>query len=674
VQLEQLQSTHVHAENLTTPAFGVPVPHLNQSVEQGTRKVAIVQPHTNVADGVVTAAVSAELLVRSDSTQESEKSTGGPLTPLPGHNSSATGPGLIDPDLSLITLDEEPVGLDECSNRTCVSGGLHMADHKSMVAFARKVNRLRYHSHCIAGSDFQTSLGPSPGTSPSSTSSSSVINARSRFMKRSMSCPDIKKPIIEDKDGKTPKLPEVSEVNSGLEDKADGASAEVEQENAPKEPEHPYEHLFQKILPSVMSPLESRTLPSPHLLLDLCLMKAANLHPPKSKSEEINVLKGHIELLHGQLLFERHRREAHAHRNRRLALKCRKTVTLEEQNNTMGQKIHNLEKEIASLKKEVTIQRNVGLVKERELLNTIEGLEGKLERHKKDISILIQDKSHLESKFSLLQEEFSILQKESDQKKADFFSLENEVKNCQKYIERNKELKTAYEARLKEILVLGELLRRYKEITTPPSECGYLVEQMEACRQTHDEEIRGLRTLLETVMSQQEASNGTISDLKKRLEKREAIIELQRKDMQEKEQEHHLQLHALETKYESIKATNNRLELEILSLQHQISLKTVNTRPTRGRITSSSPSNNGEVSPAGNSNHSDVDSAASAGGFQMSPERNMCIFGSPQFDPPSEEMKDLQAVLDKEYAGAIAAASSRRRNSSPLTHSRGDRI
>lgn len=92
----------------------------------------------------------------------------------------------------------------------------------------------------------------------------------------------------------------------------------------------------------------------------------------------------------------------------------------------------------------------------------------------------------------------------------------------------------------------------------------------------------------------------------------------------------------------------------------------------RGRIASaSSPSNNGDISPAGNSNHSDVDSAASAGGFQMSPERNMCIFGSPQFDNPPEEMKDLQAVLDKEpTAGISIFSNNRRRNSSPLTQTR----
>lgn len=128
-------------------------------------------------------------------------------------------------------------------------------------------------------------------------------------------------------------------MNGAEDDRKNEETTEISEQNneeaAPREPDHPYEHLFQKILPSVLSPLDSRTLPSPHRLLDLCLNKAADIQHSSSKNDEINVLKGHIELLHGQLLFERHRREAHALRNRRLAGKCRKTVTLEEQNNTM---------------------------------------------------------------------------------------------------------------------------------------------------------------------------------------------------------------------------------------------------------------------------------------------------------------------------------------------------
>lgn len=196
-QLQQQQAETVSSQ-LPQSVAGGNQPH------EVPRKIAVVAPHT-VSN---TDATSAHM---DSSHDTSDKYTGngggGPLTPVSGVPS--TGPGLIDPGLSLITLDEEPSGIADCSTTTCSTGGLHMADHKSMVAFARKVNRrLRYHSHCIAGSDFNTSLGPSPGTSPSSTSSTSgALSARARFMKRSLSCPDIKKPTADEKEGLAKRMP-----------------------------------------------------------------------------------------------------------------------------------------------------------------------------------------------------------------------------------------------------------------------------------------------------------------------------------------------------------------------------------------------------------------------------------------------------------------------------------
>lgn len=102
-----------------------------------------------------------------------------------------------------------------------------------------------------------------------------------------------------------------------------------------EQPEQCYEALFQQILPTVLPSKDSRTLDSPHYLLDICLTRAASLHNATKKSDENTLLKGQIALLHAQLLFERHRREAHALRNRRLAGKCREMQTIEEKNNSM---------------------------------------------------------------------------------------------------------------------------------------------------------------------------------------------------------------------------------------------------------------------------------------------------------------------------------------------------
>ncbi len=126
-------------------------------------------------------------------------------------------------------------------------------------------------------------------------------------------------------DSKTPTpTNQADSTQSGVE-KCEGESAQ-----------QPYEHLFQHILPTVLSPpVDSRTLPSPHVLLDLCLIKSTSLHNASRKLDEISTLRNQGALLHGQLLFERHRREAHALRNRRLAGKCREMMTMEEKNISM---------------------------------------------------------------------------------------------------------------------------------------------------------------------------------------------------------------------------------------------------------------------------------------------------------------------------------------------------
>lgn len=51
--------------------------------------------------------------------------------------------------------------------------------------------------------------------------------------------------------------------------------------------------------------------------------------------DEIDILRGQNQLLHYQLLFERHMREVHAQRNRRLLGKCKAAKDLEEQYSAM---------------------------------------------------------------------------------------------------------------------------------------------------------------------------------------------------------------------------------------------------------------------------------------------------------------------------------------------------
>lgn len=57
--------------------------------------------------------------------------------------------------------------------------------------------------------------------------------------------------------------------------------------------------------------------------------------PVSVASDELGMLRSQLLLLHNQLLYERHKREQHALRNRRLFGRIVNTTALEEQNNSM---------------------------------------------------------------------------------------------------------------------------------------------------------------------------------------------------------------------------------------------------------------------------------------------------------------------------------------------------
>jgi hypothetical protein len=170
------------------------------------------------------------------------------------------------------------------------------------------------------------------------------------------------------------------------------------------------------------------------------------------------------------------------------------------------------------------------------------------------------------------------------------------------------------------------------------------IEDVDDLKMTYEEELRSLRNSLESKSSQLEASLGYIQDLEQTLITKNKVIDDLKKCVHDTGAEYHVQLRAMEDKYEGVKSINQRLELEILNLQHQVAVK----NSTGSGAIGDSFIRNG-VSPTDSDRT--VDSAASAGGFGglSSPERNVFIFGSPQFDnsaPQQSLMSDLRQNID----------------------------
>lgn len=296
---------------------------------------------------------------------------------------------------------------DECEQEhgsPCTSGGLHMPNSHSLQAFASRVKRLRYYSQCApetTRSELRTgeNIGvnaamylPQTNNNSNNNSSNNVIKVR-----RANSCPEMKKNYP---------LTSTTEVKVTL-DESDELSAES---NATPVPANgiditttcsstvatqtldlwpmPYEHLFLGIFP-LMETSELKPSPapspapnyytdkkfSPYETLDKYIEQASKTQElsqvgkltPLRETSETKALKEQLKLLHIQLQYERHRREVHAIRNRRLLGESRSNRALEEHNAALRDQLGLLQREIESLHGQLKAKQSRAEIREIEL-------------------------------------------------------------------------------------------------------------------------------------------------------------------------------------------------------------------------------------------------------------------------------------------------------------------
>lgn len=244
-------------------------------------------------------------------------------------------------------------------------GDLCMPESRHINHFAR---RLRCFSQCQPESFH---FPPLQGINTAGSSPKESIKLLSVKLRRTASCPDLTKPPITRKTSiKTPPVTfqhntsEKSYISLGT------------QTDPPKQP-LVYEQLLSSVLPpmeqiqqhsappDVTSPpsfREDHIISSPRAALDCYIDSTVKTLNEKQKqgvdNNEIRQLREQLVLLTLQLQFERHRREVHAERNRRLLGRYREHRVLEEHNSALRDQVQLLHSNIEMLHNELNRFKN----------------------------------------------------------------------------------------------------------------------------------------------------------------------------------------------------------------------------------------------------------------------------------------------------------------------------
>ncbi|VEN41264.1 unnamed protein product [Callosobruchus maculatus] len=205
---------------------------------------------------------------------------------------------------------------EQAKGSPCTAGGLHMPNSKSMNNFAKRVQRLRHHSQCNPEPErIEVSTGSSPGRG-SNTSAKDNID----------------KPLKEtDEEATVEKSCNTSHNESNGSIDAFYLARNYSSNSTQTENFWPYEHLFLAVFPSLESN-DYKPSPVPTVYTN--------------DRNTVQYLKDQLQLVHQHLLFERHRREIHAYRNRRLLSDAKSTRLLEECNSALKFKSERLEEEL----------------------------------------------------------------------------------------------------------------------------------------------------------------------------------------------------------------------------------------------------------------------------------------------------------------------------------------
>lgn len=476
------------------------------------------------------------------------------------------------------------VDLEECEQEhgsPCTAGGLHMPNSRSMNDFARRVRRLRYHSQCTTEPEVhETSTGSSPGN---------CEPFLSNTVRRANSCPEIKKetkksPLVATKDNMNKTLVEADEdiIKDGecRHAQKNVSTSETQTENFwPM----PYEHLFLGIFPSLdASDIKPSPAPSPaplnvqdkfstvspYEILDKYIDIAGRV----SERDPIKSTRDQLSLLHQQLLFERHRREIHALKNRRLLADAKNTKALEEHNSALRDQVQLQQKVIDNLKEQLENSKTGLHCKLRQGLESAHIWENKYISLQEENAILKQQIENVQTISESLKSNASGLNKLWQQSQSSLLDAEAEVKIAKEQAWAGENIKAELESVSKQLLLSGEMQHRYQEKLAQLPMLQRYEQELLRSTDTYTNEIKNLQQSVETKTTQFEAARTRISELEQLLCHYDESTTRQKRLLSEVAEEYEEKLKALESKYQTQLTISRVNDERILELWQRIEL------------------------------------------------------------------------------------------------------
>ncbi|XP_037269258.2 tuberous sclerosis 1 protein hamartin isoform X1 [Rhipicephalus microplus] len=462
-----------------------------------------------------------------------------------------------------------------------------LPEYQEQQQMAHSMDRLRYFTQCPV----QCCSGSSRGRSRST-------------LERSHSCPRLQGPFVQPRrpadrsnqgdsvDACNPHHAPVTPINNQA-CSATVAAAVTGYHSLKDVPQSPLEDTYRSLLSYSLSrpyqqgsgdasnlalgDMSPSELLEKHLqLVSTCYMQQAQVAKKKTqrsgisedKSEEVECLKGQVCLLYTVLLYERHRRDVHMERNRRLLAKAKKIVALEEQTAAYKDQLFLTELESKQYKEKLKQCSEDAKKEKAELGGAIKMLESKIAELQMKNELLTRDNRSMVEQVRHTESARATLQKEVDRNAGILMEMEMELETARSRASMSSSYRQQVESLQKELVTLGEMYKRLEarlQASEPRPQADSLLAMFEEASRS---EVAGMKHQLEVKQNQVESLSCRVKQLESTVSSRDAKVRDLKEQLERMEAIHKEQLQSKECRINALVGLCQRIEAQLVEARY----------------------------------------------------------------------------------------------------------
>lgn len=323
----------------------------------------------------------------------------------------------------------------------------------------------------------------------------------------------------------------------------------------------PYEHLFMAALP-VQECCHKTAQFSPQTAVEASIVAASKLHDAAATNADVERRRwqDHVGLINLQLQFERHRREVHAERNRRLLGKSRVNRSIEEHNSALKDQVALLQHDTDLVAAEMQRYQQESTQHMRTLRQSEAYWRDRAQHVQQTYNQLTAASQQLNQQLKQERDKTASVTKCLDESAAQLSNRGEELQLALSQLTWSRSASSELSAVQRQLVVQGELQLRVRDMLAAVARGSNRSAQLAMLNDTYNQQIKGLSEQLEVRNFANDALAARVLELEGLLVEKDKIIEKQKLYINEANLKHSELYKSLEGRYSELSSEQVRLK------------------------------------------------------------------------------------------------------------------